>query len=90
MSKKLTHYKKIEQMLKEGWTSPLDAWNQWSILTSFRSRVSEIREDYRYNPDWILEERNRTKKNRDDETVTYKEFRLIRVEKAGQQELELS
>lgn len=80
----MTHYQKIEKMLLEDWTSPLHAWDAWNILTSFRSRISEIREDYLHDPDWKLEERNRSKKNRDGESVNYKEFRLVKIKKAQQ------
>lgn len=76
---KTTQRERVEMLLKEGWTTPLDAWNEFGILTSFRSRVSEIREDYQYRTDYVLEEKPMVKPNRFGEPIHFKALRLRRV-----------
>jgi len=76
---KQTDTDKILTLLREGWTSPLDAWREWCILTSFRSRMAEIRDDLAGSRTERLEERWQQHKNRDGGTVKYKEFRLVRI-----------
>jgi len=83
MAKKMTDKDYIVLLLVEGWTSPMDAWKQLGILTSFRSRMSEIREIYRDDPDFKLEQRDctATEQNRRGKYSHWREFRLVRKER---------
>lgn len=83
---KQTDTQKILTLLREGWTSPLDAWREWCILTSFRSRMAEIRDDLAGSRTERLEERWRQHKNRDGDRVQYKEFRIVKIGRPEQAE----
>jgi len=78
---KQTDTDKILTLLREGWTSPLTAWNEWCILTSFRSRMSEIRHDMAGSVTERIEERWQHHTNRDGDRVQYKEFRIVKLGK---------
>ncbi len=82
MKKKLTQREKIIIMLLDGWTSPLDAWRELNILTSFRSRMAEIRSDYLFDETHRLEQRDCSSRepNRFGDITHWREFRLVKRE----------
>ena len=83
----MTDTDKILTLLREGWTSPLNAWNEWGILTSFRSRISEIRDDMAGNGRERLEERWQSHTTRDGARKQYKEFRIVPRSRPQQMDL---
>ena len=62
----------ILELLREGWTSPLDALREAGCLR-FGSRIAEIRREHPLEERWHSYESRFGKKQ-------YKEFRLIRTE----------